>query len=641
MHAMQAPPESEPKAVDSEPLLQASRTAVSTDTNAPAPARSAQAWPYAGHETTEALLCTAPCSLSGPAGPVALCQQRTPCSDPAAGSRLQQAWVGARGSNMGSSASGSSAESSGDGEAEAGSDVGGSQAVRNVTGGDSGPRSKAGGGDVQGGNTDGNGAQHGGAGCSSVTGCDAGYSSAVCRDAGSGGLGASGRGRGSEEHSDAYDRTAETSSARGSDAGDSNACWELVQAGMAPQGGKLRGEAGAPLSTSGRAESVAGHVPGLRPGSTVMAMTSSCSTPAAPSAAAAALYGNAQGAALDCPNVEAGNRVMGGIAEPAWRGSLLAGAVQRAEGSSRAAAQHVLGPPLLPVGTTALPLPPVRALVPCGVGWSDSEPDSDGEHDARLEAKYGLCPAPDPGMGSDPASGSGHACPRSLSSEAGAGSLRSGRHARRPTQSSSSSGDDSTSGGGMGHSPRPSARQIAGRREVQPWSTSGNCSGGAQLPADSSEGLLRAVRSGRRSRGPMQRRGSYAHGSAAAGSESHSSQGAMSPVARPALAEPDLHGELALLRAALGRGAAALILGSKGPGQSAVSTAAGLGHGSAALHPGDAGRGRTSTEASAARDAPAKASGEAAATAGGALLPELSQESHAYLLRHGLLPGGA
>lgn len=112
-------------------------------------------------------------------------------------------------------------------------------------------------------------------------------------------------------------------------------------------------------------------------------------------------------------------------------------------------------------------------------------------------------------------------------------------------------------------------------------------------------------------------------------------------VARLALAEPDLHGELALLRAALGRGAAALTLGGKSPEQSAVGTAAGLAHGSAALYLGDAGRRRKSLETAAACDASAKVRGVVAATAGAALLPEVSQESRAYLMRHGLLPGGA
>lgn len=540
--------------------------------------------------------------------------------------------MGARGSSMGSDARGSPVESRSDGEVEA-DDASGGQVVRNGDGGDDRPRSRASGGDAQAGSTDGNDAQRGDAGCSIVAGCDAGYGSAVCRDASGSGLGASGRGGGGGERSDACDRTAEKRGAGGSDAGGGNACWELVQARTAPQGGQLQNEARAPLSTGGRVESEAGRLPGLRPGSAFMGIRgthSSCSMGAAPGAVEAAASGDAQGAALDCLSLEGGKRAMDGNAEPAWRGSRLPGDMQ-----------HALGPPLLPVGTSALPLPPVRALVPCGVGWSDSEPDSDGEHDARLEAKYGMCPAPDPDRWPIPAGGSGHACRRSLGSEAGAGSLPSGRHARRPAQSRSSSGDDCNSGGCMGYSSRPSPRQSAGRREVQAWTPSRNCSDGAHLASDSRQAGLRTVRSVRRSRGRMQRRGRYAHGSAAEGSESHSSQGAISPVARPALAEPDLHGELALLRAALGRGAAALTLGGNGPEQSAVGTAAGLGRGSAALHLGDAGRGRGSMEAAAACNSPAKASGEAAATAGDALLPKLSQESQAYLKRHGLLPGGA
>lgn len=622
---MQAAPESVPEAVDGDPMLQASRTAASTDTSAPAPAHSGEAWPYAGHESQRASLCAAPCSLSGTAGPAALCQQRTPCSDSAVGGRLQQAWVGARGSSMSSNASGSKIEGRRD-------DASGGHVMRNGDGGNNRPRGRASGGDAQAGSTDGDGAQHGDAGCGVVEGCNADYGSEVCRDAGSGGLGASGRGGGGEGRSGACDRTAETSGAGGSDVVGSSACWELVQAGTVPQGGELRDEAQVPLSTSGRADNVAGRVLGLRLESTVTgstSMRSSCSMAAAPGAVGPAASGDAQGAALDCTSVEGGNRAMDGNAEPAWRGTLLPGAMQ-----------HALGPPLHPVGINALPLPPVRALVPCGVGWSDSEPDSDGEQDARLEAKYGLRPAPVPDRGSIPTSGDGHACRRSLSSEAGAGSLPSGRHAR-PAQSSSSSGDDRNGGGRMGRSRRPSARQSGGGREVQLGSASRYCSDGAQLPTGSSDVELRAARSLRHSCGRMQRRGRYRNGSDAAISESHSSQGAMSPVAGPALAEPDLHGELALLRAALGRGAAALTLGGENPGQSAVCTAAGLVRGSAALRLGGAGRGRTSTEAAAARDAPAKASGEAAATAARALLPELSQESQAYLLRHGLLPGRA
>ena len=631
MHAMQTPPESVPEAVAGEAMLQASRTAASTDTDAPAPAHSAGAWPYTGHESAEALLCAAPCSLSGPAGPVALCQQRTPCSDPAVGGRLQQAWVGARGSSMGCNASGSRAESSGDSGVEAGG-AGGSLAGRNGDGGDNGPKSRASGGDARARSTDVNGAQGGVAGCSIGAGCDAGYGKAVCHDAGSGGLGAGGRGGGGERGS-ACDRRAENSSACDNEAGGGNACWELVQVGTAPQGGKLRDEARAPLSTGGRAQSVAGRVHGLRPGSTVMSIRSthsSCSMAVAPGAAGPAASGDAKGAALDCTSVKGGSRAMDGNAEPARRGALLPGAMQ-----------HALEPPLLPVGPSALP--PVRALVPCGVGWSDSEPDSDGEHDARLEAKYGLRPAPDPNRWSASASGSGHACRRSLSSEAGAGSLPSGRRARRPAQSSNGSGDDSPSGGGMGHPQLPSAKRNAGGHEVQPWLASSTYTDGARRAIDSSERGLRTARSARRSCRRMQLRGRHAHGSAAEVSGSHSSQGATSPVVGPALAEPDLHGELALLRAALGRGAAALTLGGKGPAQGAVGTAAALGRGSAALHLGDAGRGRSSLEAAAACDAPATDSGEAAATAvaGGALLPELSQESQAYLMRHRLLPGRA
>ena len=616
---MQAPPESEFEAMAGEPMLQASRTAASTVTDAPAPARSAEARPYAGRESPNALLCAAPCSFSGTAAPVALSQQHTPGSTPAVGGWLQQAWVGAQGSSMGSISSGSGAESSGNGGGEA-ADAGGSQAGRNGGMSNTGPRSNVSGGVVQGGSTDWNGAEGGSSG-----------GSAVCHDAG--GQVASGRGGGSEERSDTCDGTAENSSAGGSDAGGSNACQELVQVGTAPQGGQLRDGARALHSTGGSAGSVAERLPGLRPGRTVMGIRSahsSCSMAAALGAAGPAASGDAKGTALDWSSVQGGNRVTDGNAEPAWHGSSLAGAMQ-----------YPLGPPLLPAGTSALPLPRVRALVPCGVGWSDSESDSDGEHDARLEAKYGLRPAPDPNEESIPASGSDRGCRRSLSSEADAGSLPSGRHARRPIQSSSSgSGDDSHSGGSMGHPQRPSARLNAGRREVQPCLASSNYTDGSQLATNSSDGGLRNARTARRNCGRMQLRGRHAHGSAAEVSESHSSQGAMSSVARPALAEPDLHGELALLRAALGRGTAALTLGGESPGQSAVGTPTGLGRGSAALPLGDAGHGRRSMEAADACNAPAKASGGAAATAGGALLPELSQESQAYLLRHGLLPGG-
>jgi hypothetical protein len=82
-------------------------------------------------------------------------------------------------------------------------------------------------------------------------------------------------------------------------------------------------------------------------------------------------------------------------------------------------------------------------------------------------------------------------------------------------------------------------------------------------------------------------------------------------------AEPDLHGELVLLRGALGRGAAALTLG----GELASPPPRAQEPHSEQQGVSDMGA------ASVAQQAP--------------LLPELSVESRRYLARYGLLPGSA
>ena len=552
--------------------------------------------------------------------------------------------MGARGSSLGPHVSGSIAKGGGAGRGhESGSDASGSHMGCSDAGGDN-ESGNASAREAQGGNVDRCGAQRSDASCSRGEGRNAGQGSTERSDAGSSDWD-SGRGGGGAERSEACGRAAQGGDAGCSGAGSSGACCEPVKADMALSGAYLH-KAGAPLSTGGQTDCVGGQELRLWPGSNSLgsqSMRSSCSVPAAPSAAAGAGLGGAQGAAADCMIAEAGKRVLYGNAEPAWlrcANPALAGAMQRAENDSRAAVQHEPAFPLLPAGTSALPLPPVRALVPYGVGWSDSESDSDGEHDARLEAKYGLCPKPDSDGRSLPACSSGRPWCRSFSSDADAGSLQSGGHARRPTQSTSSgSSSDSNCGGSMGHSEPLCGRQSAGRRELQPWLASRNGSDGAQPPADSKEGGLRVARRARCIRRRKQGLGKLWHGSAAEISESRSSQGAFTSVARPALAEPDLHGELALLGAALGRGAAALSLGDKSPEQSAAGTAAGAGRGAAAPRLGDDNRGLSCLEAAAACDATICGSGSA--TADGALLPKLSKESRAYLMRHGLLPGGA
>ncbi len=282
----------------------------------------------------------------------------------------------------------------------------------------------------------------------------------------------------------------------------------------------------------------------------------------------------------------------------------------------------------------AAAVPPVRALVPRGVGWSDSDAgDSDGPEDARLLAKYGIRHDPAPGL--DPhrrarerARHEGRqrdgAAAHGIDARAG---LRAGasprnrdavqiRARQRPRE-----GSGGAVGGGGADWATPSERRCS--RCCSPDGTGSACQhgvGGHAKAHRASAGSGRAGNSAHRdmhARRPAAlrvrrraRAGAVAGGCSDRAPGRDSSAASSSATLASSPAEPDLHGELVLLRGALGRGAAALTLG----GELALppSKTQGLQVGS------DMGT------ASAAPQAP--------------LLPELSVESRRYLARYGLMP---
>ncbi len=286
------------------------------------------------------------------------------------------------------------------------------------------------------------------------------------------------------------------------------------------------------------------------------------------------------------------------------------------------------------------PLPPVRALVPRGVGWSDSDADnSDGREDARLLAKYGIrhdpAPRPDPHRARARARHAGRrrggAAEIGIDARLGVrlGATKQNRDRvemgarQRPREA-----DESAVGGGGadwatpnedgecrcsrccspdiagsvcqhglgGHAKAHRASVGSGRNE-----SSAQCDMHARRPA--------ALRARRRARA-----GAVAGGCSGSAPSRNSSAASSSATLASSPAEPDLHGELVLLRGALGRGAAALTLGGElaSPPSKAQRLHSELQVGS------DMGA------ASAAPQAP--------------LLPELSVESRRYLARYGLMP---
>lgn len=175
---------------------------------------------------------------------------------------------------------------------------------------------------------------------------------------------------------------------------------------------------------------------------------------------------------------------------PACAPRELHGAVERHGRGSQAAAQQASASVRLLFPCAAhTSLPPVRALVPRGVGWSDTEPDSDsGGEDARLEAKYGIWPNPNPNPAkvSRPGGQPKHAQTGDLTMAAVG--LRAGGAQRRPRERTSNS---DSSAGWVRPCSHVSAEKLGAQgggpiKGLQCWSESGCAqSGCTHLPAAS------------------------------------------------------------------------------------------------------------------------------------------------------------